>query len=264
VHRSVIWRLQRVVLHVATPGLLPCASGAAFRVLWYFSLTFLAVMFAACSPLPGGQASSSGPGVQQVPQARMVYVAIGASDTYGTGTDDPQTQSWPVDLAGKLGSGVRLINLGIPGIEAHDALNVELPVALDAHPTLVTVWLAVNDLVANAPLTTYAHDLDTLLRRLQAAAPHARVAMANVPDLTLLPRFQSTDTRALHTKITSYNAVIADSVERHHVLLIDLYQQWRTLAAHPEYISDDGFHPNALGYAQLAEIFYQALQKQGS
>jgi len=30
---------------------------------------------------------------------------------------------------------------------------------------------------------------------------------------------------------------------------------------HPEYISRDGFHPNDLGYLQLAEVFYQTLRR---
>ena len=165
-----------------------------------------------------------------------------------------------MDLAGKLGNGVRLINLGIPGIDAHDALNVELPVALDAHPDLVTVWLAVNDLADNVPLTSYAQDLDTLLTRLQSAQPHTRIVVANVPDIALLPRFQSSDQHQLHDRINAFNGVIADTVQRHHVVLVDLYQQWRELANHPEYISNDGFHPNALGYTRIAEIFYQVLQ----
>ncbi|HBE24961.1 MAG TPA: lipase, partial [Ktedonobacter sp.] len=39
----------------------------------------------------------------------------------------------------------------------------------------------------------------------------------------------------------------------------DLYQKWRTLRDHPEYISLDGLHPSTLGYTQIANLFYQAL-----
>jgi lysophospholipase L1-like esterase len=202
--------------------------------------------------------------VQQTPKARLTYVAIGASDTFGTGTDDPPTQSWPSDLANKLGNGVHLVNLGIPGIHVHEALNVELPVALDSHPDLITVWLAVNDLADQVPLDSYSHDLDLLLSRLQSAAPHTQIVVANVPDLTLLPRFRSTNAQELQTTIVAYNTTIATIVQRHHVLLVDLYQQWRELASHPEYVSSDGFHPNALGYTRVAEIFYQVLQKHTS
>ena len=240
-----------------------CAVRARLTILLSLLMLVLSGCLASCSIFPSGQATTGPLSLQQDPHARLTYVAIGASDTYGVGTDDPPSQSWPADLVTMLGSGVRLINLGVPDMHAHDALNVELPVALDTHPNLVTVWLAVNDLADNVPLDSYSHDLDQLLTRLQATAPHAQILVANVPDITLLPHFRSYDAQALHAQITAYNTVIATVVQRHHVLLVDLYQQWRELASHPEYISNDGFHPNAIGYSRLAEIFDQVLQKNG-
>ncbi|GAC1360174.1 MAG: hypothetical protein NVS2B12_30000 [Ktedonobacteraceae bacterium] len=222
-----------------------------------FSLALL-LFLGACAPFPAEPVKSFT--LQPAPKARLTYVAIGASDTFGYGTQDPATQSWPVDLAHKLGPDVHLVNLGIPGIDVHDALNLELPVALDAHPNLITVWLAVNDLVDNVPLKDYRAGLDTLFTRLQQAAPQARIVVANVPDLTYIPRFQKADRAALRKQISAYNSIISDVVQSHHVMLVDLYTQWQTLATHPEYISSDGYHPSVSGYAQLAEIFYQILR----
>jgi lysophospholipase L1-like esterase len=219
------------------------------------------LFLAGCVSLSNGQASKSSFVVQQPSRSRLTYVAIGASDTFGLGTDDPASESWAADLAGKLGNAVHFVNLGIPGIHIHEALNVELPVALDSHPDLITVWLAVDDLADNIPLDSYSHDLDLLISRLQAGASHARIIVANIPDLTLLPHFQSSDPQTLHARIAAYNNAIATIVKRHSVLLVDLYSRWRELADHPEYISDDGFHPNAVGYTRIAEIFYQVLQE---
>jgi lysophospholipase L1-like esterase len=234
------------------------ASGDVFNILCcLFSLALL-LFLVACSPLPKEGVKNFT--LQQAPKARLTYVAIGASDTFGYGTEDPATQSWPFDLSHKLGPDVHLVNLGIPGIDAHQALDLELPVALDAHPDLVTVWLAVNDLVDKVPLKSYRNDLDTLFTRLQSVAPHARIVVANVPDLSFVPRFHTTDQGTLHKQINDYNTVIADVVQSHHVVLVDLYTQWQELATHPEYISADGFHPSAVGYAELAEIFYQTLR----
>lgn len=236
----------------------PRISGAiwANRFFGLFPLLFL---LTSCAFLPGKPQGSNQLAIQQTPKARLTYVAIGASDTFGTGTDDPQNESWPADLALKLGSGVRFINLGIPGIHAREALQVELPVAIDARPDLVTVWLAVNDLADHVPTDSYARDLDTLLGYLQKALPHARIAVANVPDLTLLPRFRSANISALRSQITAYNTAIATVVARHHTILVDLYSRWSELANHPEYISNDGFHPNALGYTRIAQIFSMVL-----
>ncbi len=235
-------------------------------MVYTFFVGLCVILFCAsgCSVLPVGQATTSTTGhlvVQQAPKTRLTYAAIGASDTFGIGTDDPQTQSWPADLAAKLGDGVHLINLGIPGIHADSALGVEVPIALDSHPDLITIWLAVNDLADNVPTATYAHNLDVILTRLQVLSPHTRIAVANVPDITLLPRFQTANAQALHSQIASYNTTIASLVQRHHVLLVDLYARWQDLANHPDYISDDGFHPNAFGYAAIATIFYQVLQE---
>jgi len=158
-----------------------------------------------------------------------------------------------------LGTGVRLINLGVPGIDAPTALQMELPVALDVHPDIITVWLAVNDLVDKVPVAEYQRDLDQLLARLHSAAPQARILVANIPDLSLVPHFQKSNLQALHAQIDSYNQAIAVDVAREHVMLVDLTNLWQALADHPEYISDDGFHPSTQGYAQLAAVFYQAL-----
>jgi lysophospholipase L1-like esterase len=224
-----------------------------------FVVGCLLLCCAGCAPFAINQSTSSSGLVQQAPKVDLTYVAIGASDTFGVGADDPPTQNWPYTLSHLLGKkNVRVINLGVPDIHVHNALSAELPVALDTHPDLVTVWLAVNDLADKVPLSSYSHDLDLLLTRLRAAAPHARIAVANVPDITLLPHFQSYDKQALRTQILAYNDAIASIVRAHHVLLVDLYRS--ELAQHPEYISSDGFHPNTIGYTRIAEIFYEVLK----
>jgi lysophospholipase L1-like esterase len=224
-------------------------------------LALLLCFLSGCSLLPAQTTNKR----DATPQRRhqLTYVAIGASDTFGFGSSDPYNQNWATDLAGKLGPRYHLINLGIPSMHLHDALTSELPVALDAHPDLVTIWLAVNDLADNIPVQSYARDLNTLLERLQANNPQVRIAMANVPDLTLLPHFAkqtAADPQGLQQSILAYNTVIAAAARQHHTILIDLSQARYDLQHHPEYISDDGLHPTRLGYEQLALIFYEALQ----
>ena len=190
----------------------------------------------------------------------FTYVAIGASETFGIGTDAPYSQNWATDLATKLGSRVHFVDLGVPGILIHQALQVELPVAIDAHPNIVTIWLAVNDIISNVPASSYTQDLNLLLSRLQAAVPSARIAVANVPDLSLLPYFSGYDQQALQTQVAAYNSAIATAVSLHHDILVNIYQYWQEISQHPEYLSSDGLHPSAIGYERLAEVFYQALQ----
>lgn len=240
----------------------PCA-GRARGYIYTLLFCFLMLLCSACAQVSTDVSGQPGTAASHQQSAKLItYVAIGASDTFGVGTDNPYVENWATDLADLLGpSHVHLINLGIPGITAHDALSLELPIALEAHPDLVTIWLGVNDIVANIPANSFASDLNTLLAHLRVGSSHARIAIANIPDLTLLPFFAGHDPAALTQQIQAYNAAIASTAQRYGAILVDLTQQNYNLRAHPEYISSfDGLHPTDIGYQQLAKVFYQALQ----
>jgi lysophospholipase L1-like esterase len=148
-----------------------------------------------------------------------------------------------------------VINLGVSGSTLHQALDEQLGPAVDAKPDVVTVWLAVNDLNAGVPLERYQQDLDRLLAALKPSG--ARVLVANVPDLAQLAPFAR---RAeLDREVARWNQVIAESTERHGAMLVDLHAHWQEAAQHPEYLSQDGFHPSSEGYARLADLFAEAL-----
>jgi lysophospholipase L1-like esterase len=181
----------------------------------------------------------------------LTYVAIGASDSAGVGANAPDQESWPAVLQRKLPDGSKLVNLGVSGSLLHQAIDQQLPVALDSGPDLVTVWLAVNDYAAQVPLDRYAADLDTLLGQLRAGT-EAAVLVGNVPDLSALPSASRFDLR----DVERWNAAIDESTGRHGATLVDLRATWREVKEHPEYISSDGFHPSTIGYQKLAELFY--------
>ena len=239
-------------------------SGIQVKVVLKIALLcFLMLFFISCGQATQRQTNntSNPTQVNQVSNTQITYVAIGASDTFGIGTADPYTENWPTDLAGKLSQKVHLINLGIPGITLHNALNLELPVALDSHPKLVTIWLGVNDIANTVAVTSYAHDLNLMLTRLESQAPSAYILIANIPDLTLLPYFASYNQQELHHIIEDYNTTIAQEAQQHHAILVNLSQQNYNLRDHPEYVSSDGLHPTDLGYLQIAELFYKTLKQ---
>jgi len=184
-----------------------------------------------------------------------VYVAIGASDSYGVGTADPATQSWPAVLDGLLPPATRFVNLGVPGITLQRALLTELPIALDARPSLVTVFLGLNDIVAGVSTSSYEADLSVLLGALRRHT-RARVLVANLPDLAFVPSLASRP--GLGAIVASWNTVISTEVKTYGDILVDLHAHWRDLAAHPEYVGPDGLHPSAEGYRHLAALFWQS------
>ncbi|MBV9713066.1 MAG: hypothetical protein JO011_19365, partial [Ktedonobacteraceae bacterium] len=70
------------------------------------------------TPLPTQPVSG-----QQLLTGPVTYVALGASDAVGVGTNNPQTQGYVPLLAQKLPRGSHLINLGVSGIHLHEALS---------------------------------------------------------------------------------------------------------------------------------------------
>jgi acyl-CoA thioesterase-1 len=212
-------------------------------------LALLAAVVLACTGDAAGGREDRAP----------LYVAIGASDAVGAGARNPASEGWVPRLHAMMAPGTRLANLGIGGLKLHDALVQVLPVAVDLQPTVVTVWLAVNDLAAGVPLDAYRADLDTLLGTL-ARETSARVYVGNVPDLTLLPAFRAVPADVLRAQVLVWNEAIAAVVEANGATLVDLYAGWMELRDHPEYISRDGLHPSSAGHRRLAEVFWQAME----
>ena len=108
----------------------------------------------------------------------------------------------------------------------------------------------------------YMRDLNTLLRRLHTST-HARIVMADLPDLTRLPAFanQTPAQKAqMLQAIQHWNKGIAQLARQYIVVLLDLFSHGSEITAHPEYIGFDGFHPSTLGYARLANYFWQAIK----
>lgn len=194
----------------------------------------------------------------------LVYVALGASDGVGVGAANPVQDGWVPQFHRRLPAGTRLVNLGVSGFKLREALTQTLPVALDAKPDLVTVWLAVNDFNARVNLETYERDLDQLLTAVLAAKPK-RVLMGNIPALEKVPVYSNTGLapQRLAAEVARWNEVIARQAAKHGVILVDIHSQWTELANHPEYISADGFHPSAAGYRAVAELFYAAYLQSG-
>ena len=242
----------------------------AFRLLRRFrlatllvSLVVLVVALSGCGTASSA-ATGPAPTATATTRAPYVYAAIGDSVTYGTCANNPATDSWPVVLSQKMPPGTQVIDLGIPGWTAHDALQSEVPPAIDAQPDFITVWLGVNDLKnGNVPLASYQHDLDTILTQLSTKT-HARIAVVNIPDLTLIPYFYRYPQAMLIQEVHDWNAAIAQEVSMHHLILLDVYTHTNEVLGHPEYIcSSDGLHPTTLGYRLIADLFYQELHSDG-
>lgn len=253
-----------MVMRMDTSAVSPAGSRArenapALAHVALLLLALLALLLAGCGGPNAAVPTLVQPAQVQPAHFALTYVTIGASDAFGVGVDDPARQSWPVVLAGKLGTSVHAINLGIPGATANQALTQELPVALDAQPDLVAVLLGTNDIVSETPIPTFTQQLQALVLALRTRTS-AHIYVGNLPNLTLLPYFAQDNLEALGATLRQMNAAIAAICQRDGATLVDLYSAWSDLAQHPEYVSSDGLHPSASGAARVAAIFYAAIQ----
>ena len=202
-----------------------------------------------------------------------VYVAVGASETVGVGSDQPLRDAWPRVLhRSALPPGSVFVNMGIPGATVAQALAHEVAEALAARPNVVTVWLNVNDMTRGVSPAEYERQLDSLVGQLRGDGS-IRVLVANTPPLDQLPAYQAgrlldrlPAAEAVQELVADYNAAIARVVERNGALLVDLHavgMAARAAGTEATLVSGDGFHPSTAGHAAVAEAFAEVLRASG-
>jgi lysophospholipase L1-like esterase len=201
-----------------------------------------------------------------------VYVAIGASETTGTGSDQPLRDGWPRVLHRiAMPPGSVMVNMGVPGTTVAQAIAEQLDATLAARPNLVTVWLNVNDITAGVPVSDYETQLERLVRSVRGRVS-TRVLVANTPPLDHLPAYQAgrlpglPGPEVVNQTVADYNAAIARVTQRTGALLVDLYAAGmaaRAAGTEASLISRDGLHPNTAGHAAVAEAFAKVLRESG-
>jgi len=248
--------------------------------MWKSELAVLTVICAAfvgaCSAAPAAQPSptrgptaSPSPAPSSAPATATVspgikYVAIGASDTVGVGASDPAKGSWPALVAARLPAGSPpYTNLGVAGSLALQAVSQQLPGAIAQKPTLVSVWLAVNDLNATIEPASFAGSIGQIVDGL-VQKTDATIFVGNVPDLRTVPVYASADKTRLLAGIQAYNDAIAAIAARNpaRVKVVDLFAGSAALVSTAT-VSADGFHPSDEGYQLIAERFASAMRANG-
>jgi acyl-CoA thioesterase I len=188
----------------------------------------------------------------------FIYVALGASDATGVGAL-PLTEGYVYLITRELDRqipGVYLVNLGVPGARI-DLVNEQVRVAkhLGTRADLVTLWTGANDVVNGDDPKQFQERLRALLGTVKEHISQA-IVVANVPDLTQLPRFRTTPSPTVTTsRVDAFNRAIAEETRSAGGSLVDLHAS--PLADNPVF-DVDGFHPNNAGHREIARQFLQA------
>lgn len=218
-----------------------------------------------------GGRSAEASGTPSERGAGQVYVAVGASETVGVGADSPD-QAWPRVLHDSALPGATLVNVGVSGATVDSALGSQLPRALDADPDVVTVWLAVNDIVALVPPARYERRLRQLVHALRRDG-RTRVLVGNAPQVWRLPAYRAClpssevssvpcllpvvpEESLVRDTVAAYNAAVARVTRAEGATLVDLSRR----AGLAGLTSSDGFHPSTRGHEEIAEAFARALR----
>lgn len=228
----------------------------------------LALLGAAC----GTAATPAARPTPSPPPPPVIYAAIGASETVGIGSSNPSTDAWPTVFSRSLPAGTLYRNYGISGETVAGALTEEVPKALIVKPTLVTVWLNVNDITSGVTANDYADQLKGLVHLLRRDGA-ARVLVANTPWLDHLPVYVACRSGTLPARlqcpgkiaaltpdvvnglVETYNRAIAAAVSSEGAELVDLHAQGEVPVDHPDWVGPDGFHPSTAGHAAVAGAF---------
>jgi acyl-CoA thioesterase I len=185
---------------------------------------------------------------------RIVYVALGASDAVGIGAF-PLHKGYVYRIRDRLkprAKTVELYNLGVAGAHVDDVERVSLATALARHPHVVTFWPGPNDLIHGVAVEEFEAALARVLSQLRGPT-EAVIVVANVPDLTQIPRFRiEPDSNVTIERVRAYNDAIARQAALYAAPVADLFGGG--YASDWEYVSLDGFHPSNAGHAKIAEV----------
>lgn len=191
----------------------------------------------------GVQACGKTPRYQPLP-AGSVVLAFGDSISYGTGA--ALGEDYPSKLAAK--TGWQVVNGGVPGDTTEMAHGRLAPLLAEHSPKLVIVELGGNDFlhgVADAPISA---NLEAMLAEIKAAG--ATAVLVQVPRLSLAAMVGMGGGAPLYEELA----------ERQNVLLVEDVLP-RILADNA--LKSDPIHPNAAGYAKLAEGLAEAFRSAG-
>jgi len=190
------------------------------------------------------------------------YIALGDSTAVGVGAS--QDGGYPERLYRRLKSGrapVGILNLGQSGATSQWLADSAVQRVANKRPHLVTVGIGTNDLWRMVPLETFARNLKRIADALEAA--DCPVVVCTVPDLSLAPvakmaeQWIGVSAQLLSQRADAMNVHIHALETRSRFKVVDLCLFSRDeLARHPEYFSDDGFHPSAAGYDRWADLMW--------
>ena len=200
--------------------------------------------------------------VTEAHRAPILYTALG--DSTGVGVGSKQGAGYVARLFERIRrerpQEARLTNLCVSGATTEDVVRGQLGPAINSHPTLVTLGIGINDIGHGIPLDRFARNYEEIIKRLKTETS-ARVVVTNLPDISyapVVPQYARDETRR---RVQSFNEQIEAIAGRYGLIVVDTYSEThKVMPDHPEFFSEDGFHPSDAGYEYWAKVMWPTVK----
>jgi acyl-CoA thioesterase-1 len=234
-------------------------KGEKMLLRFAFVLTFLggsvcAMLFTGCNRQGGaeGRPMIAGP---------IVYVALGDSTGYGVGAREGGYVKRLFDRINERRPNSTLQNLCVSGATTDDVMRGQLERAVALNPDLVTVGIGINDIGHGLTIEQFSKNYEMILSTLKEKT-HARIVVTNLPDVSSAPRIPDSMQSTYQRQIDQFCQRLMEIAERQGVTVFDIYTITKhELPSHPEYFSNDGFHPSDEGYELWATQMWPTVAK---
>jgi acyl-CoA thioesterase I len=187
------------------------------------------------------------------------YVALGDSTGAGIGAKEGGyvTRLFKRMVAQKPDA--QLTNLCVSGATSVDVLRDQVDRAVRTDPMLVTVGVGINDIGDGLSVEQFGSNLEQILTRLQRNT-RATIVITNLPDISSAPRIPQQIRGEYLQQIIAFNRKLEEIASSTGIAVFDIYTiTHERLPSHPEYFSEDGFHPSDKGYALWAEQMWPTI-----
>jgi acyl-CoA thioesterase-1 len=204
------------------------------------------------APMPANSPITPGP---------IVYIALGDSTGFGVGAT---AGGYVARLFKRIVThrpGSKLINQCFSGATTSDVIREQLDSGVRADPHLVTLGIGINDIGHGLTLEQFSKNYDEILARLRNDT-RATIVVTNIPDISSAPQIPGPLRSEYHQRIVEFNGELAKIAAANGVIVFDIYTvTHEQLPSHPEYFSDDGFHPSDEGYELWAAQMWPTIAK---
>jgi len=232
-------------------------------------LPILILALAACARSDSAQTENKAKIMREEQGAAVIYTALG--DSTGVGVGAKSGGGYVARLFERIKrerTEARLNNLCVSGATAEDVLRAQLGTALATRPTLITLGIGINDIGHGFTAEAFARNYEEIIKRLRAETS-AVIVVTNIPDISFAPVVGARFREETRSRVLSFNEKIESIAKRYELRVVDAYTETHNvIPTHPEFFSEDGFHPSAEGYEYWARTMWPtvkaALEQRGN